>query len=418
MRTLRDGLRRLDQRGYSLVELMFVVGIAGIAIASIVRFSFTSRMNLSRQEVATDLYSTNARIGSNLRADLGSAQEILANYNGAAPGDDSALMAMVRTSAVAGGAPHPVAFTLPALVAPMNDPDLTGTAATTWGNELMYVASVAPITFTVQDVTAWGGCTCTATSFAAERVQFVYDYLTNQGTGNVPGLGPALRLVQWRSAPYIDYFQSLDPSQSGRSPIGLSETCATLLNYGYTTAFDTRQPQSISLAFYVILTASAATSTGVNTEYSYLVSPVTTLGTSSWAFMDEYDSLQAYKVRPNVNLGRVSSSGMFGSIASPYTKSMAYNNVGASSPMTSVLDSPGSLLQVPKYAQADLSVAGLGGGPGFPGGFEVAIMGPNGQRQVYMRRVLMASGGSKPGAKPRTFMAHEAADEVTVNNPY
>ena len=299
MRHLAARLRRLDQRGYSLTELMFVAGIAGIAIASIVRFTFTSRINLSRQEVATDLYATNARIGSNLRADLGSAQVLLANYAGTSAPDMTALMALIRASVVADGAPAPVAFTMPANVATMNDPDLTGTAAATWGNEVMYICEITPVTFTVQNVTAWGGCTCTASTYAVERLQFVYDYLSTKGTGTFPGLGPALRLVQWRSAPFIDYSSSLDPVNSGRSPEGLSETAATVLAWGYNTAVNINAPQALTTAFYTILTASAAATAGAN-AIPYTSAPAS-IGQSSWAFLDDYDSLQTVKARPSLN---------------------------------------------------------------------------------------------------------------------
>ncbi|HXB97271.1 MAG TPA: prepilin-type N-terminal cleavage/methylation domain-containing protein [bacterium] len=413
MRNLGARLRRLDQRGYSLIELMFVVGIAGIAIASVVRFTFTSRLNLSRQEVATDLYNSNARIGSNLRADLASAKLMLANYNGAH--DMTALMNLVRASVTADGAPAPVAFTLPATVANMNDPDLTGTAAATWGDELMYIAEVGPVTFTAQDAFA-GGCTCSASSYAVERYQIVYDYLTNQKTGTLPDLGKALRLVQWRSAPFIDVASVENPAVSSRSNEALSVTCATLLAAGYSTAIDVNNTQALTTAFYTILSPTGSVST--------FVTPVapTSLSQSSWAFIDDYDSLQSYSAQPNKNWGQISRSGGFGSIASPYTKSVAYNTKSSGSsgsPVVNVLDAPGKQLAVPQYALVDNAVSGYGGGAGFPGGFEVAIMGPLSQRQIYMRRVLMSSSATKPGGTPKTYIAHEAVDEVTIlNNNY
>ena len=404
------GLRRLGQQGYSLVELMFVVGIAGIAISSIVRFTFQSRMDLSRQEVATDLYNTNARIGSNLREDLQSAQFVLANYSGY---NMTALMAVVRASATAGGAPAPVAFTMPPVVTTMNDPDLTGTAASTWGNELMYVAQLSPITFTVQDPVAWGGCTCTSSTLAVERYQFVYDYLTNANTAIIPDLGRSLRMVQWRSSPFID-LRSIDPANSGRSLMAVSETVATVMAMGYTTALDIFHTQAITTAFYTLVSPSSAP--------IYGTTPVTSLATlpqSSWAYMDDYDALQSFSARPNVNRRQISNSGGFGSVASPYTKSIAYNNTGTGSPKVNGLDSPGHMLSVPAYAQADLAVSGFGGGPGFPAGFEVAIMGPVSQRQVYIRRVIMSSSATKPGHASKTYMAHEAVDEISLQNfPY
>jgi Tfp pilus assembly protein PilE len=410
MRNLWGRLRRMDQGGYSLVELMFVVGIAGIAIASIVRFSFRSRIALSRQEVATDLYNTNARIGSNLREDLQSAALLLANYNGSH--SMTALMQVVRASVTAGGAPAPVAFTLPATVNSMNDPDLTGTAASTWGNELMYIAQLSPITFTVQDVVAYGGSTTTSSSFAVERFQFVYDYLTNANTAIIPDLGRSLRLVQWRSAPILDW-RSVDLTNSGRTSMGFNEACGTVMARGYSLALDPNNTQAITTAFYLVVSPTTAGN-------PYTVVPVTgtggTLPQSSWAYMDDYDALQSFNARPNVNKGQVSNSGGFGFISSPYTKSIAYNTLGTGSPRVNGLDSPGKMLTVPLYAQADLSVAGFGGGLGFPGGFEVAIMGPTYQRQIYIRRVVMSSSATKPGGSAKTYMAHEATDEVTIQN--
>jgi prepilin-type N-terminal cleavage/methylation domain-containing protein len=119
------------QGGYSLIEMMVVVGMAGITIGAISRFAFRSRLDLLRQEGQAELYSRNTRIGMNLRSTLQTSELALVNYGGSP--DYTALRTLVKASVAAGGAPTPATFSSPPVVTSIHQPYLTGTAGVAGG---------------------------------------------------------------------------------------------------------------------------------------------------------------------------------------------------------------------------------------------------------------------------------------------
>jgi hypothetical protein len=136
----------------------------------------------------------------------------------------------------------------------------------------------------------------------------------------------------------------------------------------------------------------------------------------SWAWLDDFDGVQDYAVKAGVNMGQISRayghSG--GQVAAPAAYSIAYNTIAgsgssASSP-TVILQGPGGLLTVPNWAEMIPSL------PGYPAGFEVAIDGQVGAREVFLRTVMMAlnAGTTKAG----TFQGLDQTTEISFAPSY
>jgi hypothetical protein len=394
------------QGGYSLIELMLVVGMAGITIAAITRFAFRTRVDLLRQEDAGELALRNNRISQNLQATIKTAQ--LALVNGGA--DFSALRAYVLNSLAATGAPKPASFSNPLTASTDREPYLSGTAAAgtlatgMWGDELMLITSAGPVSFTAYS----GSCTEVV---SADRLQFVYIYLGKAPGTALPNGSPALRLVEWRSQPVVA-FQSISAYVGTNSCASrLTSVAAALVTAGYNLAFDVASPSPMtspsSGAFYQVLSPTAGN--GYNAWASYNVTPPL-LAESSWAYMDDFDYVQAYNCRPGLDRGRVSRGLTQGSITAPSTFSMAYNTTSSNAAFkVGSLEAPGGNITVPKFAPADEL------GPGFPGGFEVSMVGESKAREFYIRHVLMVAGALRANSTVQAYMAHEKCDDIAVH---
>jgi hypothetical protein len=93
---------------------------------------------------------------------------------------------------------------------------------------------------------------------------------------------------------------------------------------------------------------------------------------------------------------------------------VAYDNVSPNAnPTLKVigLEAPGGNIFVPKYALADENY------PGFPGGFEVSMVGAPNSREFFIRHVLMMAGAVRANAPASTYMAQEKSDDITVHLP-
>ncbi|MGH7442248.1 MAG: hypothetical protein ACREKE_06190, partial [bacterium] len=121
-----------------------------------------------------------------------------------------------------------------------------------------------------------------------------------------------------------------------------------------------------------------------------------------------------------VDIGRVAraNGGAGGQTAGPAGYSVAFNTGPVLTPLSVIqLQGPGGALLVPAYAQADYEMsADDSGGPGFPAGFEVAVDGQYGSREVYMRLVLMVANGGAVG--PGIFQAQDEETEISIAPRY
>jgi type II secretory pathway pseudopilin PulG len=417
----------------TMIELLILTAIMSLACYSFTRFIQSTRQAAGRQDAAAELLQRNLRSVTNLRAGLQGCVELIANYGDGTGNALLPLHTMVKNSAIASaslptaalGAPAPVAFSGWPTVETANEVDMVGPTdpgATVWGNEIMYVAELNPITFTAyytQSGVNWvvsvasSLTTTSAEIVTVRRFQFVYDYLSSDPHTTVPSSGQGLRLTEWRSQPVIDYssLSSLTDSPSTYSGNSccprLAATCAYLTSAGYTMAFEpanTTLTATCSTCFYPLTPENLVAGSGATP-----ITLPTTIPMYSWAYLDDYDLVQSYGAKPNVDYGRISRADGYasGQTSAPSAYSVAFNtSTTASSTSVVGLQGPGGLLSVPAYADTGYA------GTGFPAGFEVAIDGQVGSREIYMRLVLMASNMGTGNAG--IFQALPESSEISV----
>jgi type II secretory pathway pseudopilin PulG len=430
-----------SQGGMTLIELLLLTAIISVACYSFTRFIVSTRQATARQEGAGELLQRELRSVTNLRAGLAGCVELIANY-GDSTGDallplHSMVVASVNASAAsptAGqGCPGPVAFSGWPTVEDANEVDTNGPTdpgATQWGDEIMYVAELNPVTFTAyygQSGSIWvpvgssSGNTTNAEVLSVQRLQFVYDYLSWDTRTTVSGSGEGLRLTEWRSQPVIDYTSLSSLTDSPGTYTGnvccprLAAACQYLTSTGYTVAFN---PDNVTLTstcsscFYPLQPESSVYSPGVPEALP------TTLAMYSWAYLDDFDLVQSYGAKPGVDLGRINraNGNASGQTSAPGGYSVSLNTTGAST-STSVksLQGPGTPLLVPAYAEANYAMpatAGSLGGTGFPAGFEVAIDGADNSREIFLRLVMLASNAGT--LSPGVFQALQETSEMSV----
>ena len=413
MRTRRAS--RGGQRGTTMVELMFTLAMFGLLLGVVVRFVFNGRASMTRAENASELLSRATLISANLRGGLQTTNTLLCNYAANTP-DFSGLRGIVKASALAGNAPDPVTFSTEPTVMEVGKPDLTGPSgisSSSWGDEIMYIATLNPVTFTV--VYGVTGTTTPGESVSVNRVQLVYVYLSRDPASRIPvanmGAG-GLRLTEWRSQPMVSY-EDLNAFSDNPPYYRLTSSCAKLMTMGYSTAFDISHANDTTTSFYRISATAAL-------KLSPTAAP-TTIAQSSWAYVDDYSYQENYKVQAGKDFGRISRQGSSGRSSGPSTYVMAFNTLTTSAAHPDVavngLMAPGAGitgLQVPAYAQTDLG----GSAFGFPGGFEITVVGKPHARIFFARTVLMAVSGAYPKYGTKVYPAIERHTSLAIDNDY
>lgn len=421
------GSKQSSQQGLTLVELLFLIALTTVAISVFSRFILGTRQATARQEASGELLQRGMRITTNLRSGLQAAELIIANNSDLTANALGGLHGIVYNSVVASGAPVPVSFSVWPTVVNETMIDLSQDAgASNWGNEIMYVAELNPITFTAyynepSGNTPWVvGQAITPTGTSAEivsvpRFQFVYDYLSWDTGTALAGKGMGLRLTEWRSQPYINetaLFSFVDVSLTASGYPRLSASCAYLSQTGYTLAFaanNVTETTTCTTCFYPLV----ATSNPSPVTYT----PI--LPMYSWANMDDYDMVQSFAAKPMSGGGiggvHLANGDSGGRTSAPGTYSIAFNDVAgsggfsaASGPYVNALQGPGGALTVPQY-----SLLNYGGSyPGFPAGFEISVGGAVSSREIFMRVVLMASNAGTEHVG--TFQAFQETSEISI----
>lgn len=384
-------------RGLTLVELLFVMAMAGVMLVAVVNFIGRTRSGLMKQEGRSELGRRGSLISSNLRSGLRSSVLLLTR------GDFPGLQAIVEASLNGLSAPARVAFSqLPAIHNAVVPP-LNTSAGADWGNQLFFISALQPVSVTV----CYGICNGSQTSATAltvniGRFQFGAYYLSQDRAARLPSLpGGGLRLVEWRSTPYINY---ADLNAYSGTPL-LSHTVKALTTLGYSTAFKLNSANDSNAAFYTLQGTSPWDLTGPSPPPAFFP-------TYAWAYLDDFDDVLEINPKPNTNRGRVIRSGGQGLIAGPASYMVALNTsptTSASLNLNAVLG-PGKRLDVPAFATPNLW------GDGYPGGFEVGIFGqPNG-REVVLRTVLISVSGADPRGQPKTWPGLETLTYVSITN--
>jgi prepilin-type N-terminal cleavage/methylation domain-containing protein len=419
------------QRGWTLPELLIAVALISLLSVVITKFISTTRLSISKQEASWVLQQRALRMVSNLRGGLEGGTELLENY----PDSNQTAVLNLRSwvlsgitasASVSAGVPQPVAFTLTPTVTSLDEVDMNGpsdSGASAWGNEIMYVSVCNPLTFTAYYAssacgtgTCWSPVSSSAGATVAEtvsigRYQFVYDYLT-WTRAIVSGLGPVLRVAEWRSGTYIDA-SNLTSLQDVSCCAGATTCCprfTAACQYLYTTgnqnAFN--PVSTTSATCFLVLTSTSASLT--NESSTAMASPLT----NCWAYLDDFDLTPSFRLDPTLQLGRIArnSGSAEGQIAGQATYSVAYDSMpaGLASVPSLTLQSPSGILQVPKFGAV---TSPMGTDPtGGPAGFEVGICGMAGSREIVLHLTLMASTASN--VNPYQLQAYDVTSEISL----
>jgi hypothetical protein len=406
-----------NQAGASLLELMMVLAITGFALGAIVTFISRSRGDMTRVEATSELVYANQRISENLKTSLDGVTDIVANYGGAP--DFSALHAVIRASILASAtAPQPVPFSIQPIIQNANMADLTGSSmAGDVGNEFYFVASLSPVSATVYLSTTAATTTIISNPVPPlpqniqayvvniDRLQFGALYLT-RGKGALKNGQAPLRLVEWRSQPYA----ALD-NLSQTTGAYLTASCQAMINLGYNIAINDSQVLDTVNSYWTL------TSLGV-------VAPgaaPATFAESSWAYVDEFNLSQgSHRPTPGKDWGQVRGESTHAVVAAPSTLSFAFNNVTTAANPTllatySTESRINGAMKVPAYATPDLGGSTFAG---FPGGFEVLVVGHPGGREVLMRHVLIMGEADSVSRQKNQFLAMDAQDYLDCTTNY
>jgi prepilin-type N-terminal cleavage/methylation domain-containing protein len=434
-------MKTKGQEGLSLVEMMVTVAILGILIGVLSRFYLQSQSSMIDIENRTDLAAITQVVGVNMRTGLLQDYVVLGDMTENPAVNAAQAMTLYSNyysylSAGVAASPSnaPLAVTNTKAPVVIDDNEITG-GATSFssyiGNSLVMIAAVQPIVLTgITDNAAissggvWSATTATPLEdVRLGREQIVAYYLAADPVRKVSNVSgrpqPALKLVEWRSQPYVDYqdisglFLTFSSSTGSYSEVGgvhLTNTVNALIALGYLYALDPSQDDA-SQAFHLL--QNSATVPIVLTPTA-----VGTLKEQSWAFEDEFSDTEDPNPNPLKPRYHVVSSTHHGGIAGvPSTYSIAYNTLGANGASGSytihqILGGMQGVIQVP------LICTPPNGGSLFPGGFETAIYGPGAtQREAWARMVYIASSGARTSnMTDQQYTGNEAVVDVAFSN--
>ncbi len=411
-----------NQRGTSLLEMLFVLAILGLLIGGIVKFFTDSQNAVIDTENRSDLAAISQNMDRNLRQSLLQSQRMLCDLS--LQGQPADLFDGYKTRVLAGisasasAAPLPVPWgSLPKV---MTEPNLvTGTSGTgtdvaaAMGNSLLFVASVAPLRLTgLPAIMPAGtpsptpGANAPLSDVVLDRYQFVYVYLSLDSSRSLPNMPGVLRLVEWRSRPYISYGQLSTMPQGAK----LTATAQRLAALGYSSAFNFGENDAAE-AFYPVTAASP-----------YFVSHTATNQTQfpeqSWAYIEEFNNTQHPDPNPLKPLGRIARNNFTGGVSGyPSRYSIAYNSrdptVNPGFKVNQLLGGMQGVIDLPVFANPATNTAS-----GFPGGFEVGIFGAAGKRELWIRTVVMAQSAGRgiDAIREKKFPGAEGIVDVTLKN--
>ena len=405
----------MRERGLSLIEMMITVSISILAAASIATFIDSTRSGIINVENNTDLSGSTESMGKNLRQSLLGAERLYVNYtdvsgNTTLPSYQPIFYRSVTSSS--SGAPLPVAWSVTPLAENLPHAESTTTgsinASLSYGNLLPFAATISPLT--IKDITVSGNTLVPGPNVyqmedvVLDRYQFVMFYLTVDANRKFPGTSGCLRLVEWRSKPFINYNQLI--VMTGYK---LSLTAGVLNNRGYLYAVNLDETQAGS-AFFKI--SPSATGLCLNSA----TAGVSSFGEQSWAYMDEFINTQDPNPDPLKPSKHISTINYANSVTGYSTRfSIAYNTKAptpATMRVNQLVGGPQGVIVVPLYAAPNAINP-------FPAGFEVGVVGHSGAREIFIRTVQMAMSGARGAAElaSRSFPGYEFTTVVSVDTP-
>lgn len=367
-RRLRN-LRKLDDRGWTLVELMLTTALIALITPVMALLFLKVSQAMTADEMRGQITHGNQVMMSRVLSRLAISRHF---YQGGA----SNGISFVSAVQFAAGSPATVAGTLLAQVqpGPSLDPSVPGYSSTVVGNSLFFAAydyaqtfskgstwDIVPAPLTIQGtssnaVTDGQG---TPMTFVVDLYRFYYYYLT-PSTHPMPAEGVSTYgLAEWQSTQFADYLEL----NSIQDPSAQNLAVSFIMAQGVSDALDVSQ-EALTQALYTIGFNTPVNSSSAN--FTAITSGITIPQASATVLGAAFTVPVTYLCQ--VMSGIVSRG--FGYGISPNTANWA--NAPSADP-------------VPIYATA----SGL-----FPGGFEVQLIGPPAGRQVMIRSSWVAKGAA------------------------
>ena len=321
-------MRRRNERGFSVIEMVVVLAVVSGLMLIVYSMIYETVHATMSNESHNDLTVATQRAVNALQTEVVQSRTVY---------EENAVGAGYRAALTPAPAGVWTTTRLPILQSdPLLAPDTgTGTSRFT-GNSLLLARQLAPLSVMYDDD---GNAGTPDVELLVDRYRFDYFYLARDTVKSFSGTGFVLDLKEATSEEYVDYFElnSLGAAK-------LRRAIPRVQAAGFTRAWNAGQP--IATGFYDLAGAADGT----------FDAP---LGTPSIAVVKTVSLLPELR-QPQIS-GRMSYS-----VAFPST--------------------PPFPIRVPiaSYAKVDPSL------PGFPAGFEVKIVGPQGTRKVMTRLLMMA----------------------------
>jgi hypothetical protein len=346
--------KKINRRGWTIIELMMVVGIIGLIFPALTTLFMYCAQGLATAEMHLALKSLNEQVMLHLHERMNSSKHMF--QNNASSGGLS-FIGQIQM----GAAPASVSFSQ--MPQAQNGTIVTfspaaGAVAADFGDCLFYAAYdtaqtingvnyAAPVTVTgVMDSAG------KSVTMNLDVYRFYFDYLSTAGDMKPIYNTTSYWLIEWQSVQFVDAFELADINSSDNT---LYQNVITWL----TTSSNFTNGKAMTLAWDPSQTAM----TNGSSYAFYTLSGHTMTGSAS----------QAIPYQSWTPLSRTSSG-----LIAPFSYGISgnFSNLAGDPPPPNV----------PQYAAVNGS---------FPGGFEVGLEGANAGMQVFIRSLLIAHGNSR-----------------------
>jgi hypothetical protein len=363
--------KKPNQRGWTIIELMMVVGMLGLIVPSLTALFIYCYQGLSAAEMHLSLKALNENIMLHLHERINTSKHMFQNNS------SSGGLSFISKIAM-GSAPASVSFSqLPQgqTGATITFSPAAGAVSNEFGDCLFYAAYDSPQTVNgvkyTAPLTVGGPITLSSSPLTVTAAllngagnsvtvnldvyRFYYDYLSSVGDMTpISGL-TSYWLIEWQSVQFVDAFELID-IQSSDSTLytHVINWLTTAGNFpggqAVTLAWDPSQVQMTSGSSFAFYQLSGGAMTGVANQ-SISIQNWTPLSRTSSGLISRFN----YGISGNYN-------NIYGDPPPPI--------VPMFSPYTNTANA-------------------------FPGGFEVGIQGSNAGMQVLVRSLLLAKGNYK-----------------------
>jgi hypothetical protein len=351
--------RKMNHRGWTIIELMMVVSIIGLIVPALTTLFLYCYQGLSSAEMHLSLKTLNENIMLHMHERMNSSKHMFtSNVNSGGP----SIIGQIKM----GSAPASVSFS--EMPQAQNGATITfspaaGAVSSDFGDCLFYAAYdssqtiggvnyVAPVTVVGATVVDTSGKPVTMN---LDVYRFYFDYLSTAGDMKPLTRETSFWLIEWQSVQFVDAFELED---IGSTDGTLEQNVIKWLTTG--SNFPSGQP--LTLAWDPSQTAMTSGSSFAFYQLS---------GTSMTGSATQPISMQSWTPLTHTNTGLISNF--------QYGISGNYSNLNGDPPQPNV----------PMYCPPT-TVANA-----FPGGFEVGLEGAGQGMQVLIRSLLVAQGNSK-----------------------